>query len=54
MTNNRELSILEQVPPKDPGAEAAVLGSIILAPHVIDDVSMLLRPEHFYFMQVLP
>src|SRR5271169_6814118 len=40
--------ILDRQPPRSLEAEKAVLGSILLLPHVCDDVSLIIRPEDFY------
>ncbi len=40
--------ILDRVPPHSLDAEKAVLGSILLAPHVCDDVVLIVRPDDFY------
>lgn len=38
----------EASPPSDLGAEKQVLGALLAAPHHIDDVSGIIRPEDFY------
>jgi replicative DNA helicase len=40
--------ILDRQPPRNLDAEKAVLGSILLLPHVCDDVTLIIRPEDFY------
>jgi replicative DNA helicase len=40
--------ILDRQPPSSVDVERAVLGSILMLPEVCDDVSTILRPEHFY------
>jgi replicative DNA helicase len=40
--------ILDRQPPRNLDAEKAVLGSILLLPHICDDVSLVIRPEDFY------
>lgn len=40
--------IAGRVPPNDSFAERAVLSTILLKPNVLDEVSSVLRPEHFY------
>ena len=40
--------ILDRQPPRSLEAEKAVLGSILLLPHVCDDVSLIIKPEDFY------
>jgi len=40
--------ILDRQPPRSLEAEKAVLGSILLLPHVCDDVSLIIRPDDFY------
>jgi len=40
--------ILDRQPPRNLDAEKAVLGSILLLPHICDDVSLAIRPEDFY------
>lgn len=40
--------ILDRQPPRSLEAEKAVLGSILLLPEVIDDVSLVLRADDFY------
>jgi len=40
--------ILDRQPPRNLDAEKAVLGSILLLPHVCDDVALVIRPEDFY------
>lgn len=40
--------LLQRQPPFDLQAEIGVLGSIVLLPDVLDDVSLLVRPEDFY------
>ncbi len=40
--------ILDRLPPQNLDAERGVLGSILLNPHVSDDVVLILRPEDFY------
>ena len=41
-------SVLDRVPPHDMEAERGALGSILLNPPIIDEVSLLLRAGHFY------
>jgi len=36
------------LPPHDPAAEQAVLGSVLLSARALAEVSVFLRPEHFY------
>jgi len=40
--------ILDRQPPRSLEAELAVLGSILYAPQVCDDVALVVRPEDFY------
>lgn len=40
--------ILDRTPPHSVDAERAVLGSILLAPHVCDDVVLIVRSDDFY------
>src|SRR5215471_20542883 len=40
--------ILDRQPPRSLEAEKAVLGSILLLPHVCDDVSLIVKPDDFY------
>lgn len=40
--------ILDRMPPQNLDAEKGILGSILLDPHVCDDVALLVRPEDFY------
>ena len=40
--------ILDRMPPQNLDAEKGVLGSVLLNPHMCDDVALLLRPEDFY------
>ncbi len=40
--------ILDRQPPRSLEAEKAVLGSILLLPHVCDDVTLIIRPDDFY------
>jgi len=40
--------ILDRLPPQNLDAEKAVLGSILLDPHICDDVALILRPDDFY------
>ncbi len=41
-------SLGDRLPPHDLDAEKSVLGSILLDPEVIDEISLLVRPEDFY------
>lgn len=43
-----DLDIAERLPPQDLEAEKSVLGSILLDPEVIDEVSLIVRPDDFY------
>ncbi len=40
--------ILDRIPPHDLEAEASLLGSILLAPKKLDELSLTIRPEDFY------
>jgi replicative DNA helicase len=40
--------ILDRQPPCNLEAEIAVLGSILILPHVCDDVALIVRPDDFY------
>src|SRR5437870_152237 len=40
--------ILDRQPPRNLDAEKAVLGSILLLPHVCDDVALVIKPDDFY------
>ncbi|RMF42151.1 MAG: replicative DNA helicase [Planctomycetota bacterium] len=40
--------VLDRTPPSDVSAEMAVLGSILLAPDVCDDLVLILKPDDFY------
>ncbi len=44
----RTEQMLDRAPPNDVSAEMAVLGSILLAPDVCDDLVLILKPEDFY------
>ena len=41
-------SIPDRQPPNDLQAELGLVGSVILLPHVLDEVSLIVKPEHFY------
>lgn len=41
-------AILDRAPPSDVDAEMAIIGSILLLPDVIDEISILVIPEDFY------
>ena len=43
-----ENEILERMPPVDLKAEAGVLGSILVVPEILDDITPLLSPEDFH------
>lgn len=40
--------ILDRLPPHNLDTEKGILGSILLDPHVCDDVALIVRPEDFY------
>jgi len=40
--------LFDRSPPQSPEAEKGVIGSILLDPRVVDDVALVLKPEHFY------
>ncbi|MCO5169751.1 MAG: replicative DNA helicase [Planctomycetes bacterium] len=40
--------LLKNVPPHSADAERAVLGALMIDPSAIDDVAVLVQPEHFY------
>lgn len=41
-------SQIDKLPPADPSAEIAVLGSVMIAPHILGEVAEKLRPADFY------
>ena len=41
-------NLLDRTPPHNNESEQGVLGSILLQPQIIDEVALILRPDHFY------
>ena len=47
-TGKLSSEILDRLPPQSLDAEKSVLGSLLLAPNLCDDVALILRPDDFY------